>query len=124
MKFVTKRIHAFLDYPVAFALLGLPFLLGLGSSNPFALHLSVATGAVALLLTILTDHHLGVFKVISYQWHLILDFMVGLVFVAAPFIFSFEGIDAYYYWLNGGTVLLVVSMHKAENETIMQTQTN
>lgn len=114
MKFVTKRIHAFLDYPVALALIGLPFLLGLGSTNMLALHLSVTTGIAAFILTLLTDHHLGVFRLISYKIHLIVDLIVGIVFVIAPFIFSFEGIDAYYYWINGGAVLTVVSLHKSE----------
>lgn len=114
MKFVTKRIHAFLDYPVAIALMILPFVLGLGSSNPLALQLSIATGIAAFILTLLTDHHLGVFKVISYKVHLIVDFIVAIVFIAAPFIFSFEGIAAYYYFINGIAVLTVVSLHKSE----------
>ncbi|TSE04959.1 MULTISPECIES: SPW repeat domain-containing protein [Aquimarina] len=114
MKFVTKRIHAFLDYPVAIALIILPFLLGLGASNPFAFWLSIATGIAALILTILTDHHLGIVRVISYKAHLIVDFLVAIVFILAPFIFSFKGIDAYYYWINGIAVLSVVSLHKPE----------
>lgn len=114
MKFVTKRIHAFLDYPVAIALMTLPFLLGLGDSNPLALYLSVATGVAAFVLTLLTDHHLGAFKVISYKLHLIVDFAVAIVFILAPFIFAFEGIDAMYYWINGAAVLIVVSLHKPE----------
>lgn len=118
MKFVTKRIHAYLDYPVAIALIALPFLLGLGTSNPLALQLSVATGVAALILTLLTDHHLGVFPVISYKMHLVVDFLVAVVFILAPFIFSFEGLDAYYYWINGAAVLLVVSMHKSELPTV------
>ncbi|MFS4492632.1 hypothetical protein [Maribacter sp. 2308TA10-17] len=114
MKFITKRIHAFLDYPVALALIALPFLLGLGSSNPLALQLSVATGIAALVLTFLTDHHLGALKVIPYKVHLAVDFLVAIVFILAPFIFSFEGMDAYYYWINGIAVLIVVSLHKPE----------
>lgn len=114
MKFVTKRIHAFLDYPVAIALMILPFLLGLGDSNPLALYLSVVTGVAAFVLTLLTDHHLGAFKVISYKLHLIVDFAVAIVFILAPFIFAFEGIDAIYYWINGAAVLTVVSLHKPE----------
>tara|TARA_B110000967_G_C18647579_1_gene441658 strand:- start:442 stop:594 length:153 start_codon:yes stop_codon:yes gene_type:complete len=46
--------------------------------------------------------------------HLAVDFIVAIVFIIAPFIFSFEGIDAYYYWINGITVLTVVSLHKSE----------
>nr|WP_299170823.1 hypothetical protein [uncultured Allomuricauda sp.] len=114
MKFITKRIHAFLDYPVAIALIILPFLLGLGESNPLALQLSVATGIAAFVLTLLTDHHLGAFKVIPYKFHLLVDFIVAVVFILAPFILSFQGIDAYYYWINGIAVLTVVSLHKAE----------
>jgi len=114
MKFVTKRIHAFLDYPVALALIALPFVLALGSSNPLALQLSVTVGIAALILTLLTDHHLGVFRVIPYKFHLLVDFLVALVFIAAPFVFGFEGMDAYYYWINGIAVLIVVSLHKPE----------
>jgi hypothetical protein len=114
MKFITKRIHAFLDYPVAIALIVLPFLLNLGSSNAIAFYLSVTTGVAAFILTLLTNHHLGVFRIISYKMHLIVDFAVAIVFITAPFIFSFEGIDAYYYWINGISVLTVVSLHKPE----------
>lgn len=114
MRFITKTIHAYLDYPVAVALMALPFLLGLGSTNPLALQLSVATGIAALILTLLTDHHLGVYRIIPYKGHLIVDGLVGVVFVIAPFIFSFKGLDAYYYWIIGATVLTVVSLHKPE----------
>ena len=114
MRFVTKRIHAFLDYPVAIALIGLPFLLGLGQSNALALQLSVATGIAAFILTLLTDHQLGVLRVIPYKIHLIVDFLVAVTFILAPFLLAFKGLDAYYYWLNGAAVLLVVSMHQPE----------
>lgn len=114
MKFVTKNIHAYLDYPVAVALMALPFILGLGSSNPMALQLSVATGIAAFILTLLTDHKLGVYRIIPYRIHLLVDGIVGLVFVLAPFLFGFKGIDAYYYWINGAAVLAVVSLHKPE----------
>jgi len=114
MKFITKQIHAYLDYPVAIALIALPFLLNLGTSNPIAMQLSVATGVAALLLTILTDHQTGLVKVVPYKVHLIVDFAVAIVFILAPFIFGFEGLDAYYYWLNGAAVLIVVSLQKSE----------
>lgn len=114
MKFVTKKIHAYLDYPVAVALMGLPFVLGLGDSNPIALYLSVGTGIAAFILTLFTDHQLGVYRVIPYRGHLAVDALVGIVFVIAPFVFSFQGLDAFYYWINGAAVLTVVSLHKSE----------
>ncbi len=114
MKFITKRIHAYLDYPVAISLIILPFIIGLGSSNPIALQLSGTTGVAALLLTLFTNHHLGAFKIVPYKLHLLIDFIVAIVFILAPFVLSFEGLDAYYYWIIGATILVVVGLHKSE----------
>ena len=118
VKFVTKRIHAYLDYPVAIALIVLPFILGLGDSNPMALYLSVVTGIAAFALTLLTDHHLGVLRVLPYSLHMAVDLIVGLTFLAAPFLFGFGGLDAAFYWLNGAAVVAVISMHKPEAEVV------
>ncbi|MEM9277277.1 MAG: hypothetical protein AAGA76_01740 [Pseudomonadota bacterium] len=118
MRFVTKSIHAYLDYPVALGLFVMPFLLGLGSSNPLAFWLSVATGIAAFVLTVLTDHHLGIFRVLSYKFHLAVDFLVGIVFVIAPFVLGLGGLDAYYYWFLGATVLVVVGLHKEEDAAL------
>ncbi len=113
-RFVTRKVHAFLDYPVALGLMGLPFLLQLGQSNPLALWLAVGTGVAAFVLTVLTNHQLGVFRVLPYWLHLTVDFSVGVVFVSAPSMLGFTGIDAWYYWLNGAAVLFVVGLHKPD----------
>lgn len=115
-RFVTKTIHAYLDYPVAISLMVTPFLLGLGTSGSMAVWLSVTTGVAAFVLTLLTDHQLGVVRVLSYSFHLIVDGLVGVAFVIAPFVFGFSGLDACYYWLNGAAVLTVISLHLPELE--------
>ncbi len=112
--FVTKEMHAYLDYPVAAVLMVAPFVLGLGDSHPLAKWLSVGTGVAALLLTVLTDHKLGVVRVLPYPVHVFVDGVVGAVFLTAPFVLGFEGIDAWFYWANGAAVAFVVSMHKPE----------
>ena len=114
LRFVTKTIHAYLDYPVAIALMALPFLLGLGSSSPLAFWLSAVTGAAAFVLTVLTDHETGVVRVLPYSFRLAVDFAVGIVFLAAPFALGFTGLDAWYYWANAAAVLSVVSLHKPD----------
>ena len=118
IRFVTKRIHAYLDYPVAVGLMVAPFLLQLGSSHPIAKWLAVSTGMAAFVLTLLTDHHLGVLRVLPYSVHLTVDFLVGLAFVAAPLVFSFSGVDALFYWINGAAVLTVVSLHQPEQDSL------
>lgn len=114
MRFVTKTIHAYLDYPVAVSLMAMPFLLQLGGSHPLAKWLSVGTGVAAFLLTIFTDHKLGVFRVLPYSFHLGVDFLVGVVFALTPFALGITGMDALYYWANATAVLIVVSLHKPE----------
>ena len=94
LRFVTKDIHAYLDYPVAISLMTLPFLLGLGDSHPLARWLAVGTGVAAFVLTLLTDHQLGVVRVLPYSLHLAVDFAVGVLFLVAPIAFGFGGIDA------------------------------
>ncbi|MBO9453311.1 hypothetical protein J7426_23835 [Tropicibacter sp. R16_0] len=114
LRFVTRSIHAYLDYPVALALMGLPFLLGVGQSSPLALWLSVVTGLAALVLTVLTDHHLGVWRLLPYKFHLAVDLLVGLAFLFAPGLFGFTGLDALFYWVNGAAVVAVISLSAPE----------
>ncbi len=113
-RFITKSIHALLDYPVAVALIGMPFLLKLGGSSPLAFWLSVITGVAAFVLTLLTDHKLGVFRVLPYQVHLAVDGLVAGAFLLAPALFGFAGIDALYYWINGAAVAIVIGLYKPE----------
>lgn len=120
-RFMNKTLHAYLDYPVALGLIAMPFVFGLGAINPLAFWLSVVTGVAALVLTIFTDHHLGftdhhlgVVRILPYKLHLMVDFIVGLTFVAAPFVLGFIGLEAAYYWILGATVLLVVTLDNTQ----------
>ena len=117
-RFVTRTMHAYLDYPVALSLVAAPFLLNLGNSHPMARWLAVGAGVAALILTLLTDHKLGVFRVLPFGVHLAVDFLVGVVFLAAPIALGFAGLDAWYYWANSAAVLLVVGLHKPEAEAM------
>lgn len=116
-RFVTRNIHAALDYPVAIVLMVAPFALQLGQSHPAARWLAVATGVAALVLTVFTNHRLGVVRVLPYAFHLTVDALVGVTFVAAPFLLGFSGPDAWFYWANGAAVLTVVGLSRPESTT-------
>ncbi|MCG7495050.1 hypothetical protein [Thalassobius sp. Cn5-15] len=116
-RFITKSIHAYLDYPVALGLIAMPFLFGLGATNPLAFWLSVITGIAAFGLTVLTDHHLGLIRVLPYTLHLTVDGLVGITFVSAPLVLGFAGLDYWYYTVLGLTVLAVVGLHQPEDQT-------
>lgn len=123
IRFITKTVHAYLDYPVAISLTFLPFILGLGSDNPIAKWLSVATGVAAFILTILTDHKTGLIRVIPYSFHILVDRLVGLVFIIAPFAFHFKGLDAWYYWANAAAVLTVTFVLNASEPASFRKET-
>jgi hypothetical protein len=112
MSFFPRAFHAWIDYPVALLLIVAPFLLGL--TTPIAIGLSVVTGIAAFILTVLTDHETGLFKVIPYKLHLIVDGIVGATFVIAPFILGLQGLEMAYFLVLGVTVLVVVAGHRAE----------
>jgi hypothetical protein len=113
LRFVTKTVHSYIDYPVAISLMAMPFVLNLGVINPVARWLSVGTGIAALLLTLLTDHKTGVIRIIPYIFHVTVDRLVGLTFAVAPFALGFTGIDAVYYWVNAAAVLTVTFLLNA-----------
>lgn len=113
-RFITRKMHAFLDYPVALVLMAAPVLLKLGEPGSTERWLSIGVGMAAFGLTLLTDHQLGVLRVLPYGFHLLVDFLVGLTFIAAPFLLGFSALGAWYYWANGVAVLFVVGLHKPE----------
>lgn len=110
VQFLNKRIHAYLDYPVAVGHIALPFLLGLGTSGPTPVILSVVTGVAAFILTLLTDHELGVWRVIPFRVHEIVDGLVGASFLLAPFVLGLSGLAAAYFLVIGATVMAVLAL--------------
>jgi len=113
---ISQKFHAYIDYPVALGLIVMPSLLGLSG---VAALLSIITGVAALVLTALTDHETGLIGVLPYKFHLVVDGLVGISFVVAPFILGFQGLETLYFAVIGLTVLVVVGTHKATPEAMM-----
>jgi hypothetical protein len=114
LRFITKDVHAYvIDYPIAVVLIVAPFVLQLGPSGSIAVWLSVAAGIAALMLAALTNHKTGIIRIVPYWLHLWVDRVVGLVFLAAPFVFGFTHLNAWYYWVLAAAVLLVTSVLNA-----------
>ncbi len=117
IRFITRSIHALIDYPVALSLMGSPFILGIGAVNPVAKWLSVVTGVAALALTVLTKHEAGLIRVLPYSFHVLVDRIVGLTFLAAPFVLGFSGRDSAYYWANAAAVITATFLLNAPHQT-------
>jgi hypothetical protein len=110
IRFLTPARHGIVDYLAAAGLLTLPFVLGLGSSSPLARWLAVATGAAVVVVSLLTDYRYGLVRVLPFKGHLAIDTAVAVVFLLAPTVFQFSGLDAWYYWANAVVVFIVVGL--------------
>ena len=80
----------------------------------FGRRISCGVKGAAFILTLFTDHKLDVIRVLPYSFHLAVEFLVGVLFLVAPIVLGFSGLDACYYWSNGAAVFVVVALHKPE----------
>jgi len=117
LRFLNPTHHGIADYLAGAGLLTMPFILGLGSSAPLAKWLAVATGAAVITASLLTDYRYGALRVLPFKGHLAVDTLVAIGFAAAPSVFGFAGLDAWYYWVNSAAVFLVVGVSRTEELT-------
>lgn len=114
IRFLSPRLHGVVDYLAAASLLTLPFILGLGETQPLARWLAVGTGAAVVVVSLLTDYRYGAVRVLPFRGHLAIDAAAATVFALAPALFGFVGLDAWYYWLNAVSVFAVVAVSAAD----------
>ncbi|SRR5579871_188032 len=113
MKIINAKMHGYLDYLVVLIFLAAPSLLHL-SMVPATI--SYALAIVHLVLTLLTDFPLGVFKVVPLKLHGIIELIVGPCLIALPFVLGFGGEPAaqFFYIANGVLILIVWFLTKYE----------
>ena len=116
LRFISSTMHGIVDYSAALALIVSPFVLQLGVSNPIALWLSVVVGIGVVIESTNTIYKYGLFNTIPFSGHLAIDLAAATVFLAAPFVFNFQGIDLYYYIVNAGVVYLVVALSESNTK--------
>ena len=110
IRFVNPRIHGVLDYVAAAGLIVYPILLDLGAFSSMALWFSIAAGVGLIVYSLLTDYAFSVSNTLSFRMHLTLDVIAGVAFIAAIFLFGFEGLAAAYYAVMGLGVFALVAV--------------
>ena len=114
LRFLSPTNHGIVDYLAAVALITSPFILQLGSSNPMAPWISVATGVLVIIVSLATNYRYGAFKMIPFGGHLMLDLLVATLFMLVPLLFMLDGLDAAYFYANAVVVYLVVAVTASE----------
>lgn len=106
MRILSPWVHGVIDFiTVAVLVLG-PIVVGLGGS-PAAIAFTLA--AVHLLLTLLTNFPMGVWKKIPFFVHGIVELVVGIALLVLPSFAGYgPGSPARRFYLAMGAVILVV----------------
>ncbi|MEM9618775.1 MAG: hypothetical protein AAF936_12515 [Pseudomonadota bacterium] len=108
MKILSSKIHGFIDYAAAAALIVAPFFVLPAGAPVIATLLSVAAGVALIIYSLITDYSVSARKAIPFKLHLLIDFIAGVSFIIAPFVLGFEGVTKFYFLIMGGAVIMVV----------------
>lgn len=117
-RILNPTIHGLLDYAAAAGLIVLPFALDLGAASALARWLSVVAGIGLVAYSLATDYAFGVFRVLSFRVHLMLDVAAAIAFLAAPFVFGWKGLLLGYYLVMGFGVLAVVVLSTTGRDAV------
>ena len=91
---ISRPLHGLLtDYPYVLIVGSAPFWLGLDRHSTPAILCFVLAGLI-LLTSLVTRAEWGLVRVLPYKLHLLGDVLVGLLAVAAPFLFHFADLTA------------------------------
>jgi hypothetical protein len=106
MKFLSPKIHGFLDFAVILLLFIAPPLLGFPG---VAASVSYILGAAYLALVLLTAYPLGLAKLIPFTVHGTIELVLSPLLVAMPWLAGFSEYNAaQYFYVIGGIALFFV----------------
>ena len=88
MRFISRKVHAVLDYMVGIVLILAPWLFNFADMGA-AKWIPIIAGAVLLIMSFFTDYEGGGKKVISMSTHLTMDIIMGIFLAVSPWLFGF-----------------------------------
>jgi VIT1/CCC1 family predicted Fe2+/Mn2+ transporter len=85
---VPLLLHGLIEYLVGALFVLAPFLFGFDDNAATAL--AIIVGVVILLFALATDYPAGVVRSMPLAAHIVLDYVLGIFLIAAPFLFGFD----------------------------------
>ncbi|QJD94855.1 hypothetical protein HH214_02655 [Mucilaginibacter robiniae] len=88
--FIPTKVHGVLDYVLGAVITASPWLFSFtDDAGGAALFIPVISGSLLLIMTIFTDHEVGLVRAIPIQLHLAIDVIAGFTLFIAPFLYGF-----------------------------------
>jgi hypothetical protein len=108
-KVIKPAQHGILDYALAFLFLLAPSIFNFPDN---AATLSYVVGVAYLGTSLITRYPLGVWKVLPFPTHGVIESVMAAAWVVAPWLFGFSGHDAArnFFVIAGVGLLLVVAL--------------
>jgi len=106
MKVLNPTVHGALDYTAAFSFLLAPSLFNF---SPNATTLSYIVGVAYIAASLVTKYPLGFVKLIPFPIHGVIESMMAIGFIVAPWLFNFaDDTGARNFFVVAGVGLLIV----------------
>lgn len=107
MKLLSPTTHAVLDYALAILFLLAPALFGFSGT---AASVSYAVGVVYIAASLLTKYPLGLFKLIPFPVHGVLESISAAAWIVFPWLFGYADVPAARnFFILAGIGLLIVA---------------
>ncbi len=111
-RFITPSTHGILDYLVDLALILIPLLFDFGSVSSLALYIPLAIGGSNLVYSLLTSYSRSVVKLIPMQFHLILDYLAGIILIIAALSLPLAAYPKLFFLVMGFGIVLATFFTK------------
>ena len=85
---IPAFVHGILEYIAGALFVAAPFLFSFDSDGATAV--SIVAGVIILIVAASTAMSTGLIKSIPVQAHVVLDYILAALLIAAPFVFSFS----------------------------------
>ena len=104
---IPAFVHGLVEYAAGVLLIAAPFVFGFDADAATAA--SIVAGVLVLVIAASTAMSTGLIKSIPVQAHVILDYVLAIVLIAAPFVlgFSDDGTAAAFFIVIGVVHLLL-----------------
>jgi hypothetical protein len=85
---IPRFAHGLLEYVAGALLVAAPFLLGFDAGAAIAV--SIVLGVLVILVAASTEGPTSLINSLQIQLHIVLDYALGALLVASPFLFGFS----------------------------------
>ena len=105
---ISTRMHGAMDYFIGIVLLLAPNLLGF-ADVPASASIARIIGTIVLLQAVMTRFEFGLIKLIPMRMHLMMDYVIGAILAASPWLFGFSDAEGNAVWPHVIVGLLIIA---------------